>query len=318
MQCMEVWGGNQQVDSGVVMAGLDAWVYSEPFQGEIGGGDVHYVSSCATGRIVRLLVADVAGHGAGVAEIAVALRKLMRRYVNHVDQGRFLRAINGEFPGITSGGRFATAAAATYWAPTGDLIICNAGHPPPLWYRSKLKRWQYIDRDMPAGVGELANVPLGLLDLTRYDQWRIRLAQDDVVVFYTDSFLEVRSPEGRQLGLDGLLSMATQIDLGDPSQFVPSILRLMKSFRGDVFWEDDVTVLVIKPNGSAPRLTLGERLRSNVRMAKALISSMRPGGEAMPWPELSFYNVFGAMTPGVNQKFGSRDLQADQEQPRAD
>ena len=59
MQCMEVWGGNQSVDSGVVMAGLDAWVYCRPYAAvgadapAAAGGDVYFVSSCATGRIAR-------------------------------------------------------------------------------------------------------------------------------------------------------------------------------------------------------------------------------------------------------------------------
>src|SRR5688500_12623820 len=42
MQCMEVWGGNQAVETSVTMAGLDAWVYSRPYGGDAaGGGDVH-------------------------------------------------------------------------------------------------------------------------------------------------------------------------------------------------------------------------------------------------------------------------------------
>src|SRR5436190_20843696 len=81
MQCMEVWGGNQLADSGVVMAGLDAWVYSKPFGGAEGGGDVYYVSSCATGRIVRLLVADVSGHGAKVAQVATGMSAIIRKLV---------------------------------------------------------------------------------------------------------------------------------------------------------------------------------------------------------------------------------------------
>jgi hypothetical protein len=94
MPCMEVWGGNQAVDCGVVMSGLDAWLYSRPYQGDVEGGDVHYVSSCATGRITRLLIADVSGHGAEVAEAGTKLRHLMRRYVNHLDQTRFIVALN--------------------------------------------------------------------------------------------------------------------------------------------------------------------------------------------------------------------------------
>ena len=98
MQCMEVWGGNHHIDTSVVLPGLDAWVYSQPHGGGLastgggkvegvggrdgvgnregggnrdgGGGDVHYVSSCASGMIARILVADVAGHGTSVAEIA--------------------------------------------------------------------------------------------------------------------------------------------------------------------------------------------------------------------------------------------------------
>ena len=62
MQCMEVWGGNQPTDAGVSMAGLDAWVRCQPWHGASGGGDVYYVSSCATGRITRLLVADGYNH----------------------------------------------------------------------------------------------------------------------------------------------------------------------------------------------------------------------------------------------------------------
>src|SRR5262249_55062163 len=66
MRCLEVWGGNQAVDNGVVMAGLDAWLFSRPYQGHSAGGDIHYVSSCAAGMLTRLLVADVSGHGEAV------------------------------------------------------------------------------------------------------------------------------------------------------------------------------------------------------------------------------------------------------------
>src|SRR5258706_2672840 len=94
MQCMEVWGGNQASDNGVIMPGLDAWVVSRPYEGDEAGGDIHYVSSCNTGRITRVLIADVSGHGQHVAKVASALRRLMRRYVNSIDQTRLVRCLN--------------------------------------------------------------------------------------------------------------------------------------------------------------------------------------------------------------------------------
>src|SRR5437899_7587334 len=125
MQCMEVWGGNAPVDNGVSMLGLDAWVYSRPYQSAEAGGDVYYVSSCATGRITRLLVADVSGHGEAVRETAIHLRSLMRRFVNYIDQSRFVRSMNEQFAAMSAGGSFATAVVTTFFAPTNYLTLCN-------------------------------------------------------------------------------------------------------------------------------------------------------------------------------------------------
>ena len=100
MQCMEVWGGNRAIDNGVIMSGLDAWVFCRPFHAadaNAGGGDIHYVSSCAAGQITRLLIADVSGHGAPVAKAADALRRLMSKFSNYVDQSRLLEAVNTRF-----------------------------------------------------------------------------------------------------------------------------------------------------------------------------------------------------------------------------
>src|SRR5436305_7033824 len=118
MTCMEVWGGNTPTNNGVSMLGLDAWVYSKPYQSADAGGDVYYVSSCATGRITRLLVADVSGHGAAVSELAGHLRGMMRRYVNYLDQSRFVGEMNRQFATQSKLGNFATAVVTTFFAPT--------------------------------------------------------------------------------------------------------------------------------------------------------------------------------------------------------
>jgi hypothetical protein len=88
---MEVWGGSQLIARGVAFGGLDAWVYSKSHGNAQHGGVVYDASICATGRIARLLLADVAGHGLSVASTAADLRTLMRRFVNRLDQTEFVR-----------------------------------------------------------------------------------------------------------------------------------------------------------------------------------------------------------------------------------
>lgn len=208
MQCMEVWGGNQAFDSSLVLPGLDAWVFSQPFGKAAVGGDVYYVSSCATGRITRLLVADVTGHGSAVSELATGLRTLMRRFVNYIDQGRFVREMNAQFAELSKAGKFATAVVTTFYAPTRRLSVCNAGHPPPLIYRAADRQWSYLERSRPEDATAdtpIANLPLGILDLADYDVFDTELAIGDLVLCYTDSLVESFDEEGKMLGQAGLL-----------------------------------------------------------------------------------------------------------------
>jgi hypothetical protein len=312
MQCMEVWGGNQPVDGGVVMAGLDAWVYSRPFAGHddtaaepvAGGGDVYYVSSCATGRITRLLVADVSGHGAAVCDVAGQLRLLMRRYVNHIDPIRFVRSMNQQFTEMSKAGCFATALVTTFFAPTGELSLCNAGHPPPLLYRARTRQWSYLEEEPRPdaeddGDDDAApyNVPLGVLDASEYELFDVRLRVGDLVLCYTDSLVESRDADGEMLGAHALLELVRTLDVSDAAALIPALLDKVAARGGRGVLADDVTLLLFRPNGLARRAPFHQRVLAPLRVMAAAVSSLRPGGQPVPWPEFSLANLFGFSRP---------------------
>jgi sigma-B regulation protein RsbU (phosphoserine phosphatase) len=302
MQCMEVWGGNQAADNGVVMPGLDAWVYSRPFRNDRGGGDVHYVSSCGTGRIARMLVADVSGHGSKVADVAASLRHLMRRYVNFIDQSRFIESINREFAGIARAGGFATCVATTFFAPTNHLTVSNAGHPRPLWYRAKQKRWELLTSPPSGGESRrLANLPLGVDEPTTYDQFAVKLHRGDVVLIYTDSLIESRSPDGRQLGERGLLEVASTLDAARPESLIQRLLTRVEDYRGGAEAEDDVTILMLRHNGQATQLPLSQRFMAQFRFLGIVARRLLGGAEPIPWPELRLANILGTIIPAANR-----------------
>ena len=305
LQCMEVWGGNRATESAVRMSGLDAWVWSLPFGSEAGGGDIHYVSSCGTGRIIRLLVADVSGHGAAVSGIAEALRTLMRRFVNHLDQTRFVRALNREFAAIVESGRFATAVVATFWSPTGDLEICNAGHPRPLLFRAREGRWSVLDAGAVRTQG-VANIPLGILDATHYEPFGTTLEAGDLVLFYSDAMLESQDPSGAFLGEEGLLRIVQDLDPRQPPALLTGLAAAVASFREGQPADDDQTLLLFTPNGRPPQMSLRDRWDSGVRMLRAFARSLAPGGGPMPWPDLRPENVGGMLVPSLSRRWARR------------
>jgi serine phosphatase RsbU (regulator of sigma subunit) len=303
MTCMEVWGGNTLVDNSVSMAGLDAWVYSKPYESADAGGDVHYVSSCATGRITRLLVADVSGHGAQVRDIAIELRGLMRRYVNHLDQRSFVRSMNKQFTQLSQASCFATAVVLTFFGPTNYLTLCNAGHPTPLLYRAKEKRWMLLERsDDSSSSSEIVNIPLGIDDITDYEQAAVQLEAGDLVLCYSDSLIESFESPGEMLGEKGLLAVANQIDVTEPAKVIPRLLGAIESRVPGNLSGDDVTALLFRATGPA-RSKFRHRLVAPFRVVGGLIGSFLPGGQRAPLPDFTLANLGGALIGKLDRRW---------------
>jgi serine phosphatase RsbU (regulator of sigma subunit) len=257
---MEIWGGNQAFDNALSVPGVDAWVYSQPYGGSERGGDIHYVSLCGGNKIARFAVADVSGHGASVGELASRLRSLMKSHINKVDQTRFLRALNREFEQMAQMGQFATAILVTYFAPTDHLVVCNAGHPPPLWYRAADGQWRYLQHEAGESKGP-SNLPLGIVAPTEYYQFAVRLGKDDVVLVYSDSLSESMDASGRMLGSEGLLNLVRSVDVGEPQRIKDAVLQRVDDFRGGGPQQDDVTLMVLHHNAApAGRQSVGEML----------------------------------------------------------
>jgi hypothetical protein len=323
MQCMEVRGGNEPVDTALAMPGVEAWVYSRPYRtaGErdvdatTGGGDVHYISSCATGRVTRMLVADVSGHGTAVCDAAGSLRALMRRFVNYIDQTQFIRAMNRRFVTMSADHCFATAVVTTFFAPTRTLAVCNAGHPPPLWYRATRGQWEYLELrratklppsgpagSAPAKAPAISNIPLGIFDVTRYQQFEVTLDPGDLVLCYTDSLIESLDAKGELLGQDGLIRIARSLDAGDPSTLIPTLLAAVRAAHEGNLDDDDVTALLSRPTGAGGAGPLGRRLMSPVRVARGVLASWLGWSKGpAPLPEFSLVTIGGAWVSWLNR-----------------
>ena len=268
LQCMEIWGGNSAVESGISIPGVDAWVYSQPFHAQDFGGDVHYVSMCGMGRIGRFMLADVSGHGTGVSALAIELRKLMRKSINRPDQTRIAQGLNRAFGQMSSSSMFATAVIMTYFAPTDQLICCLAGHPRPLWYQSATRQWTLLGPSL-ADTQEFQGLPLGIILPTEYRQFAVTLNRGDLIVAYTDSLTEAHASDRGPLGEDGLLSVAASIGAGEPARFGHDLIAAVDRGSGGsaTTRDDDLTLLVLHHNAIDPKpMSLGHQLRMMIRM----------------------------------------------------
>ena len=277
------------------MPGLDVWVYAVPFENAAAGGDLHFVSSCGTGRIARLMVADVAGHGSEVADTARTLRSLIRRFMNHIDQRRFVASMNESFSGIVQTGRFATAVVMTYFSPSGELALCNAGHPRPLIYHKATNAWQYLDENTDMAGTAIENIPLGIMGDAAYEQFKVPLNKDDLILCYTDSLIESSCRDGTLLGEERLLELVRSVSAAEPTHVIHHLLAKMAVYGATL--NDDVTLLLMRCAGRSRGAGFFKRLLGQLKFVGQVLTFQRN----IPWPEWSVRNVGGAVVPALSR-----------------
>lgn len=260
ISCLQIEGGNADLERHLSLPGIEAWIAAQAHAGAQAGGDIHYFSTCGHGHVVRFAVLDVAGHGAGTAPAARRLRQLMRRHLDELDQTAFLQQLNHDYLAEASAGRFATALLASFHRPTQHLVVCNAGHPRPLWYRSAVRAWQFVDHALDAQVPALLNLPLGIVEPTDYRQFAFPLSPGDLVVIYSDGYPETRVA-GVPLGDTGLLALAREVGHRAPAAFGPAFVAALAARTGTAPAADDRTLLVFQPTfEEPPPLGVRERL----------------------------------------------------------
>jgi len=259
---MEIWGGNHAINKSFAAPGLDIFVYSKPYaDSEVGGGDIYYLTSCASGRISRLLLADVCGHGEAASQLAISLRDLMRANVNKISQRQFVEGMNKEFGAVSELSGFATAVVATFFEPKKSLAISVAGHPYPIYYRARRKQWVHLD---PAESDKsLGNLPLGIYDESDYPGRKIITEVGDKFLLYSDAFIESINQSQQILGIQGLVELLNNRTFDNPEDVIPFLLESIGKLSSGNLQEDDATLI------------LGAITDNKVRLRDNLIAPLR-------------------------------------------
>jgi len=248
LACAETWAGNERTASLVELPGLTAWVYSVPVGPGHAGGDVHYVSVCPSCIVSRIALADVSGHGRAVAVFGEKLRELMQRYLEVLEQIALMRDLNQAVREELGDGHYATMVAVGWHGRRGMMVMTNAGHPPPLWYRASRDEWSWLETQRASERGRPAGVPLGLFANVTYDRLVIKLQSGDLMVLYSDGVSEATSPAGNELGRDGLMNMARALDFSSAEALGTQLASALRAFRGDGKPLDDETIIVMRRN----------------------------------------------------------------------
>jgi sigma-B regulation protein RsbU (phosphoserine phosphatase) len=115
------------------------------------------------------------------------------------------------------------------------MLITNAGHPFPIHYAADYGRAHPIEN---------LNAAFGVLPDLIYTEAVERLAEDDLLVFYTDGLIEAR--RGSEFyGTDRLIKMIEESANLSAKEIVASIIADVNAFAGGRL-TDDIALSVLK------------------------------------------------------------------------
>ena len=138
--------------------------------------------------------------------------------------------------------KYATGLLVCLRPRDGTFTYCNAGHNPAILIRDDGR----VERLGATGK------PIGLVPGAEYEQRELELAAGDILVLYTDGFVEAENPEGDEYGLERF----QRVFVDERRAPLPDIARLLEEdvrrFARGVPFHDDRTLVILRRTPSAP------------------------------------------------------------------
>jgi len=191
------------------------------------------------GRRLGVVIADVADKGMPAALFMALTRTLMRAAAGEGrSPGDALGRVNELLVPDAKHGMFVTGLYAIVSLASGEAIVANAGHHPPLILRSEDGRLEQMER------GETA---LGVLKDVAFREHPVTLHPGDCMVLYTDGVTEALSVNGAFFGESQLHEVIRQRCERDTAEGTLSrIIDAVEGFVGDQPPSDDLTLMVVR------------------------------------------------------------------------
>jgi len=218
-----------------IFAGLDISSYFQPAT-EIGGDYYDYITITET--ILAIAVGDVKGHGmqAGLL-VSTASGCLHTSLETTQSVAEVMRVMNRRVCEVT-GRTFMTFCFSILDTVNSTITFCSAGHPFPYHYCAAaqvLVPWELE-----------GNFPLGVQKNSDYPVCSRSLANDDILLYYSDGLVEGTNADDQMFGFERLETAIAQYAHQTASGIKEAILTEFRTHCQQHEQEDDVTLIVIK------------------------------------------------------------------------
>ena len=119
---------------------------------------------------------------------------------------------------------------------TGNIIAANAGHAVPL----------YVDDQGAHFIAEPNEQRLGLSKDQEFDLLKCFMANDDMLVLYSNGIIQVKNAQGEDFGMERLMGHCDTARAQRADELVIKILNDLKQHKGKRPFRQDVSLICLK------------------------------------------------------------------------
>lgn len=206
------------------------------------GGDCYDWLQITGGRLL-VVIGDATGHGIGPALISSETRALLRGTLTQTqDLQRVVPHVNDLLAEDLQEGTFVTAFIGLLDPLSGVVEYASAGHGPILTF--------------DAASGAVAEhpthgTPLGMFPGMEYDPvTQVPLHPGDMLLLFTDGFLEWARPDGEQFGQHRLADVVRHHRDLPSAEIIRAVYDAVVAFSAGTRQADDCTAVVVKRRAS--------------------------------------------------------------------
>ncbi|HHO59603.1 MAG TPA: serine/threonine-protein phosphatase [Thiotrichales bacterium] len=205
------------------------------------GGDLYYYQQ--DGDELSFILGDVSDKGVPAALFMAKTVTLYTRALKEgLSPGQTLSMMNDILAQNNDACMFVTALCGRINIKTGDGLIANAGHMPPI-----------IKDNGDTGEAEIPGATaLGLMEGIDYPDIPLKLAPQAILTLYTDGISEAHNSRDEQYTEEQLIEDIKALKADTLEQAGSAIIDSVDAFAGDAVQFDDITLLLFMRKQPAP------------------------------------------------------------------
>jgi sigma-B regulation protein RsbU (phosphoserine phosphatase) len=206
------------------------------------GGDYYDVIPSPNNQWL-IAIGDVSGKGTPAALLMANLQATIRALVPlNIPLGELTGKVNDLMCRNTGGTRFVTFFWGLLNCADKKLRYVNAGHNYPFVIRANGSVVRLDKGGMILGV---------LKTTSPYEEDEVELFPGDLVVLFTDGVSEAMNRDGEDFGEERLEQLVMSVNTLDAPDVMNAVHQGVIRFANGAAQSDDITLMVLKLNGSA-------------------------------------------------------------------